>query len=1572
MNNNPTILSVLALILLLGGVSNAQVVISEFMAKNTNGILDEDGDRSDWIELFNAGDSAVNLGGWHLTDDAGDLDKWSISPVALDPGQHLLIWASGKNRKDPDEELHTNFKLSAGGEYLALVKPDEVTVVAQFSPQFPPQVDDVSYGFDVEYSTNVVLTTGNVCTAFVPSDDSLGLDWTYPGFDDSTWTNGLTGIGYERSSGYEGLFNLDVESLLYNVHPTLYSRIPFVVPDGMQVDRALLRMRYDDGFRAYLNGAPIASANITGSYSWDEDAPSWVESSGYVSFPLSGGGAFQAGTNVLAIHGVNDNNTSSDFLLLPELTVYTVSLATNSARFFAVPTPGSGNVGGTDNVGPRFSNVRHLPHEPLPTEDLVVTVDVVDPEDGVDSIDMVYEIMFNGEATLPMALVTNNTYTALIPASAYEAGEMIRYRFLATDGGTNTSRWPLYHDPDNAPEFFGTMARTNVTSSMPVYHWFIEDTARMDTGNESRSSVFYNGVLYDNIMTRTRGGSTENNKVTKKSHKFDFNRGHHFEYDPDERKVEEVNLNTTLTDKTYLRRMLAWNSFRDAGAPYCNSFLVYLRRNNAFFGVQNFEEQIDDDYLVRHGFDTEGLLYKIRNCPLVGNPRSLNADQHTRKDEPHPEVIESYFDDIQGSNKVDFVYDNMNLAGVLNYMAAITLCFDGDHTKKNHFLYKDVEGTGDWDIFAWDKDLTFGKKWIGGLFQDDIRSLNSLCVGQNNVLFHVVWNDPGLKALYLRRLRSVIDRFLQPASTREAERYYETMIENLLHTHQAEFELDYFAWGNPWSYGNDLLPGEANTNYTRNIYLDDSRSWVYAQADLPTAQTGSPSIVIDHVEVTPTSGNQAEEYIRLHNPNGVAVDISGWSLSNAVRHVFAPGSVIPTNGHFYVSPDTGAFRRRATSPKAGENLFVQGTYKGMLSSRGETLSLHDATGAQKDSITWPADLSDAQRWLRITEVMYHPALPDGADFTEDRLEFVELKNTGPSPLSVSGTYFSAGLVFTNPAVTLPAGGYLVLASDPVRFADAHNTNGMTLAGPFAGYLSNGNDTIELEDHRGETIHRFTYSDDWYVNTDGNGFSLTLLDPANTNLSLWNEKAAWRASLDQGGSPGTDDTDHAPGSIVINEILAHSDTGGDWVEIKNMTEADIDLSYWFLSDDNGDPAKFPLPAATTLPSNGFVVVHESAFNSGSNAFALSELGDEVVLSRAKSDGTLQGYRTSRDFDASDKDVSLGRWIDSEGDTQFIPMAEQTPGAENGIPRTGPVIISEIMYAPAPGMAEYVELYNSSTQSVALYDPAYPTNRWSLTDAVGFVFPESTSLPSGQFLLVCATNPAAFRIQYSIPPDVDVFGPFDGALDNAGERIRLKHPGNPEPSLVPQIQLESVNYKPSVPWPLPPTNGVAIERVYPTSPANDPVSWRLGTSYGSPGMSSLGDGPINTLPEAYKLDHFGSLSIAGSGEGEDFDRDGKDNLSEFISGTTPTSGSDRAEVTISILTNGSIEVSIGTRQADPAYAFGLQRYYTLQHKTRMTDTWQDIAGASNLLGSGQTLNWEPPVSTMGLYRATIELH
>lgn len=103
------------------------VVINEFMSSNFNFYADEDGDYSDWIELYNKGSETVDLAGYHISDNPANLYRWEFPTYQLEPGGFLIIFASGKDRSD-GPYFHTNFSISKSGEPLFLLRTDNVIV----------------------------------------------------------------------------------------------------------------------------------------------------------------------------------------------------------------------------------------------------------------------------------------------------------------------------------------------------------------------------------------------------------------------------------------------------------------------------------------------------------------------------------------------------------------------------------------------------------------------------------------------------------------------------------------------------------------------------------------------------------------------------------------------------------------------------------------------------------------------------------------------------------------------------------------------------------------------------------------------------------------------------------------------------------------------------------------------------------------------------------------------------------------------------------------------------------------------------------------------------------------------------------------------------------------------------------------------------------------------------------------------------------------------------------------------------------------------------------------------------
>ncbi|MCZ6792978.1 MAG: lamin tail domain-containing protein, partial [Planctomycetota bacterium] len=248
------------------------ILVTEVLTLNDSQLADEDGFFSDWLELFNASAVDVPLGGWYLTDDPGELTRWRFPDVTLPAGDYLVVFASSKDRRDPASELHTNFRLTSRGEYLALVEPDGLTVAFDYAPTLPPQFADVSYGLAQGGTGSTLVAEGATASTFVPSNDTLGRSWTLPDFADAGWARGPTGIGYDTGGDYTALIGSDVQARMLGVNPTVYLRLPFDVTDPAAIDRLTLRIRYDDGFVAYLNGQEVSRRNAPAVPTWNSSA----------------------------------------------------------------------------------------------------------------------------------------------------------------------------------------------------------------------------------------------------------------------------------------------------------------------------------------------------------------------------------------------------------------------------------------------------------------------------------------------------------------------------------------------------------------------------------------------------------------------------------------------------------------------------------------------------------------------------------------------------------------------------------------------------------------------------------------------------------------------------------------------------------------------------------------------------------------------------------------------------------------------------------------------------------------------------------------------------------------------------------------------------------------------------------------------------------------------------------------------------------------------------------------------------------------------------------------------------
>ncbi len=269
---------------------------------------------------------------------------------------------------------------------------------------------------------------------------------------------------------------------------------------------------------------------------------------------------------------------------------------------------------------------------------------------------------------------------------------------------------------------------------------------------------------------------------------------------------------------------------------------------------------------------------------------------------------------------------------------------------------------------------------------------------------------------------------------------------------------------------------------------------------------------------------------------------------------------------------------------AGDNVLAVEVHQHATNSSDITwcgiLDAVTTTGSNTYTATIPANISNLDNYLRVTEVMYNPA-------GDPDLEFIELQNIGTASLDLTGVRINGGVSFTFPAVQLAAGQYVVVARNATKFTDLYGP-GVNLAGQYTGHLGNTGDDIDLElpAPYDTDILRFSYLNTWVPASNGEGYSMVIRS-ASAPAASWNDPSSWQAGAVVGGTPG-----RAEGlsDVVINEVLSHTDQPlYDSVELYNKSTTNtVDVSGWYLTDSSSI-LKYRIPNNTVLTPGQYKVI-----------------------------------------------------------------------------------------------------------------------------------------------------------------------------------------------------------------------------------------------------------------------------------------------------------------------------------------------------------------------------------------------
>jgi hypothetical protein len=318
--------------------------------------------------------------------------------------------------------------------------------------------------------------------------------------------------------------------------------------------------------------------------------------------------------------------------------------------------------------------------------------------------------------------------------------------------------------------------------------------------------------------------------------------------------------------------------------------------------------------------------------------------------------------------------------------------------------------------------------------------------------------------------------------------------------------------------------------------------------------------------------------------------------------------------------------------------------------------------------------------------------------------------------------------------------------------------------------------------------------------------------------------------------------------VIHEVSnASSHAAGNWIELRNLSNAPIDVSGWYLSDTESPIRKFILPFGSVIPAGEYLVLSEQDHfgnPAGGQPFALNAAGGELYLRSSDQLGQLTGYQESRRFGAAEPDLTQGLTETSDG-YSFTVLQTATRGEANAAPVIGPIVIHEIMYHAAAGGTDFVELKNLTDQTIQLNDAA--GNAWSFTQGIQFAFPTGATLaPQGYALLIEQTDQqgpeaaaAAFRADYGVPANVPIFvynANDHGVLDNGGENLELSRPSRSHAG--DDVPVDRVKYDDNAPWPLVADGeGPSLSKLVADQFSDDPQHWAAGRVQGTPGRDNL---------------------------------------------------------------------------------------------------------------------------------------
>ena len=1098
-------------------------IISEFMAVNRSTIVDDDNDRNDWIELFNPSGTLINLQGWALTDDPKHQLKWTFPNINIRSKEYRVVFASGKNRASTNAPLHTNFKLNSETGYLALLNA-EGQAVYEFGPNYPKQFDDVSFGKgNTKRNEVILLREKSPAKALVPKSINDGKGWKELDFDDSSWKQGKTAVGYD----YGNRVGLDV-STMRNSTESVYIRVPFNVANISEFEEVILRLKYEDGFTAFINGKKISSDNAPRTLNWKSGAPQNRPDSiatTPVEFNISGfSNLLLEGKNILAIQGLNNQVTSSDLLIHPEIIAYKKTEVKDTYGFMFQPSPGKKN---NETVPGIEDSV--LFSKPSQTFQTSLQIELKKQETATPESN----IHYTTDGTIPneTSLVYTNQITLRDSTS-------IKARLIHPEGGMG---------PISSETYFELQSSlANRSSNLPLIILENYGDGRPSSGDYQTASMAIiepsdgRGRFKDPLTVvsqvgiKTRGSSTGGRSKSSLSMEMqdEFGQDKNLSLIGMPNESDWVLWGPYNFDLTLMHNPFIFELSRQIGryAPRTRFVELYMNTGGGalstadYFGVYALMEKIDRD---SDRVDVEKIFSEHKSSPEVSGGYILKIDRADPGDSgfsaagqgikyvyPKEEQMESNEFDPQEKALRKFLNEmgtSLNASYFRDPIRGYAKYIDIDAAIDHHLL----------NVLAFNVDalrlsgymhIPRGGKLVFGPIWDFDRALGSTDGRDNNPrtwrsqtgdrgtdFFNYPWWNRMFRDIDF--FQKYIDRFQLLRQSEFSKVNINSIIDGMAEELREAQKRNLSKWNQrPRSAYGGTYDGEVQhmkTWLSRRITFMEQQFVDPPKADVPAG------FVELNTSITLKSSEGGNVYYTL---DGTDPRKPGGGLSTK--------AILYKNSPILVKDNT------------------------FLTARVQKISHRSLTGSNNPPLTskWSGAITNYYSIaptpkigdLIFSEIHYHPQDPTLAEMIIDPtlkssdFEFLELLNNSDKTLNLSGLKISGEVRFSfldGNDKTLSPGSRFLIAGNALAFSRRYDSN-LSLVGEYSGKLNNGGGNLQITDQKGEIILSLNYLDDWFPSTDGQGYSLVAKPVVIQNEQQG--KTAWRPSVDIDGSPGKAD------------------------------------------------------------------------------------------------------------------------------------------------------------------------------------------------------------------------------------------------------------------------------------------------------------------------------------------------------------------------------------------------------------------------------------------------------------------